>query len=385
MYNSFSLGSLLKQYGHQRSVLAAQMDVSIQTVHNWCSERVPVPVHQFDSLAGNLAAIGATDEEVAALVRRLLELHGLGDRLLSALAFPKKNDDRPEVLLMSWDIKSGGLFSHFPGACRNAVQELGMTCLVVDCGGDHQMKRTYVAEVIKHRYAGVILAGIPGAPPSPTGELFETIQPLIAAGIPVVMISPWDIDVMIPPGVTALGWDSNVLNAMALGFLKDSGHERIAVVLSETGAMVSGRYQGLDRAFSEQGGRLDENLVIWTGDDPDDPSEILEVLRSATAIFARPSALHLLANGCYTKNLRWPEDVSIITVGHPQSIPQLGSNPFTYIGIPVGRLSRSAAHILNSLVEKEEEEYYQQFAVYGKSAMRVMNADNGSVGTPANR
>jgi len=247
------------------------------------------------------------------------------------------------------------------------------------------MKRTYVNEAITHRYAGVILAGIPGAPPSSVDDLFDTIQPLANAGIPVVMISPWNADVALPQGVTALGWDANISNSMALGFLRESGHERIALVLSETSPVSSGRYQGLDRTFSDQGARIDDALVVWAGDDPHNPDAIQEALGVATAIFARPSTLHLLANGCYAKNLRWPDDISIITIGHPESIPQLSSNPFTYVGIPVGRISRSAAHILSSLVEDGDGAYYQQFAVYGKTAMRIMNADGGSVGAPAHR
>jgi DNA-binding LacI/PurR family transcriptional regulator len=377
-----SLGSLLKRYGLPRTELAAAMDVSIQTIHNWCIGRVPVPVHQFGRLSESLTAAGASHAEMADLLRGFLGMHGLDDRMLGALSSQRRNGDAATVLLMSWDIKSGGLFSHFPGVCRSAVQGLGMTCLVVDCGGDHQMKRTYVNEAIKHRYAGVILAGIPGAAPAPMDELFGAIQPLINAGIPVVMISPWNADVAIPEGVAALGWDSNVSNSMALSFLREAGHERIAVVLSETGPMVSGRYQGLDRTFSDQGARIDDSLVVWTGDDPDDPDEIEEALGAATAIFARPSTLHLLANGCYARNMRWPDDISIITVGHPQSIPQLSRNPFTYVSVPVGRISRSAAHILASLVEEGDGAYYQQFAVYGQSAMRIMNADGGSVGAP---
>ena len=385
METSANLSSLLKRYGLARSALAAQMDVSLQTIHNWCIGRIPVPLHQFSRLAENLTALGASDSVIAELIRAHLQMHGLDERLLSTLTSRSDGGDRAVVLLMSWDIKSGGLFSHFPHACRSAVQSLGMTCLVVDCGGDDQMKRTYVSEAIKHRYAGVIFAGIPGASPSPIDELFDAMQPLVEAGIPVVMISPWNTDVAIPQGVTALGWDSNVSNSMAVGFLRESGHERIAVVLSEAGQMVSGRYQGLDRTFADQGMQINDSLVVWTEDDPDDPDEIQEALGSATAVFARPSTLHLLANGCYARNMRWPDDISIVTIGHPQSIPQLGSSPFTYVGIPVGRISRSAAHILSSLIEEGEGAYSQQFAIYGKSAMRIMNTEGGSVGPPARR
>ena len=122
-----SLASLLKHYGLARSSLASRMDVSLQTIHNWCIGRVPVPVHQFSRLAENMTSLGASDAEVAALMREYLDEHGLNDRLFATLTSRNSSVDRNVVLLMSWDIKSGGLFSHFPSECRRAVQDLGMT------------------------------------------------------------------------------------------------------------------------------------------------------------------------------------------------------------------------------------------------------------------
>jgi hypothetical protein len=74
-----------------------------------------------------------------------------------------------------------------------------------------------------------------------------------------------------------------------------------------------------------------------------------------------------------------------MTIGHPSSMPQLGDNPFTYVTVPVGKISRGAAHILASLIEDNEVPYSQQFMVYGKSSMRVQNAEGGSVGIPQQR
>ena len=61
------------------------------------------------------------------------------------------------------------------------------------------------------------------------------------------------------------------------------------------------------------------------------------------------------------------------------------SHPFTYVGIPVGKISRAAAHLFASMADEEDFRYSQQFVVYGRSAMRVMNAHAGSVGPPAQR
>jgi DNA-binding LacI/PurR family transcriptional regulator len=93
----------------------------------------------------------------------------------------------------------------------------------------------------------------------------------------------------------------------------------------------------------------------------------------------------VLANACYASGRRWPDDISVMTIGHPGSMPQLGGNPFTYVTVPVGKISRGAAHILASLIEDQEVPYSQQFMVYGKSSMRIINAEGGSVGVPQQR
>lgn len=64
---------------------------------------------------------------------------------------------------------------------------------------------------------------------------------------------------------------------------------------------------------------------------------------------------------------------------------QLGGSPFTYVAIPVGKISRSAAHILVSMIQDDEYLYSQQFMVHGKSSMRIINAEGGSIGPPAKR
>ena len=55
------------------------------------------------------------------------------------------------------------------------------------------------------------------------------------------------------------------------------------------------------------------------------------------------------------------------------------------MGIPVGKISRAAAHLFASMADEEDFRYSQQFVVYGRSAMRVINPDTGSVGPPSSR
>jgi DNA-binding LacI/PurR family transcriptional regulator len=381
-----SLSAIIKYYRLARPSLASAMDVSLQTIHNWCTGRVPVPVHHLGALSEHIVAAGATDTEVAALIQRQLELHGLDHELLQGL----RADRQPSVgvgavMLITWDMKSGGIFQHFTKATREAIESLGLICLVMDCGGDHRMRQTYIREAIRMQAHGVILAGVPGAYPAPSDDLLTAIQPLVEHHVPTVMLTPWNGDISLPAGVIAVGWESDTANEMALSFLKESGHERIAVVLGETGPLVGGRYQGLDRTFADLGMPIDKQSIAWLDGDADDVAEVQRCLERTTAVFARTSTLATVANACHAANLRWPRDISVITLGHPQSLAQLSSHPFTYVGIPVGKISRAAAHLLASMVDEDDFHYSHQFVVYGRSTMRVMNPEGGSVGAPGSR
>ena len=71
-----------------------------------------------------------------------------------------------------------------------------------------------------------------------------------------------------------------------------------------------------------------------------------------------------------------------MTVGHSHSIPRLGPRPFTYVNLPLGKVSRGAAHLLATLMQGDALSYGQEFVVYGVSAMFVANGEGGSVSAP---
>ena len=107
------------------------------------------------------------------------------------------------------------------------------------------------------------------------------------------------------------------------------------------------------------------------------------MIRSASAVYARASTLVTLTNACYTQGLIWPRDLSVITVAHTQAQLQLGTNPFTYVSVPVRRISQGAAHLLASLAMDDRAPYSQQFILYGSSSMRLVHEHGGSIGAPA--
>jgi DNA-binding LacI/PurR family transcriptional regulator len=242
------------------------------------------------------------------------------------------------------------------------------------------MKRTYIREAVRRRYAGLLLIGVPGAFPDPDDDLLTMIEPLSQNGIPTVMVTPWRGNLPLPAGVAGVGWDSDAANDKALETLFALGHSDIAILLSATGPLVTGRYQGIERSFEGLGHKMRDDLVVWVDGDDDDLPETSRVLQSATAVLARASTLGTLTNACYTQELQWPRDLSVITVAHSQTQLQLGTNPFTYVSVPVRRISQGAAHLLASLSIGDRAPYSQQFIVYGSSSMRLVHEKGGSIG-----
>ena len=245
------------------------------------------------------------------------------------------------------------------------------------------MKQTYIKDAVRRRYAGVVLIGVPGAFPDPDDDLLTTIEPLARNDIPTVMVTPWRGDLPLPAGVAGIGWDSDASNDKALEALFNLGHEDVAILLSATGPLVTGPHQGIDKSFEGLGRKVRDDLIVWVDGDDDDLPETSRVIRSASAVYARASTLTMLTNACYTQGLRWPRDLSVITVAHSQASLQLGTSPFTYVSVPVRRISQGAAHLLASLAAGDQAPYGQQFMVYGSSSMRLVHEEGGSIGAPA--
>ena len=168
---------------------------------------------------------------------------------------------------------------------------------------------------------------------------------------------------------------------MATDVLLELGHEQIHAVLTGTGAGFGGRYRGLDRVWGDLGLPFDEDSVVWV-QDGETPEELAEALDGATGIFAPPSQIPTIARACFAGGLRWPDDISIVSLGNRAFMPQLDRRPFTFVTIPVGRVGRGAAQLLSSMIRGERFQTGQEYVIYGASTMSVENAEEGSVARP---
>ena len=375
------LSSLLRDHHISRSAIAHEMGVSAQTIHNWCSGRVLIPSAKLEPLCESLEQRGVPGDKLAQLVVRELEEHGIrSDRLTLKPAGPQ-----PTVMVLTWDLTAPSLFGPITKVARASLEGLGFECMVIDCGGEHRIRRAVLQQAPAFGVAGILLSGVPGEAPNPDDDLFSSLGPIIAAGIPVVFLKPWTGSVSLPAGVGSIGWDSVAAVEQAVRLLVDRGHTRIRALLAESGANFGGRYRGLDAVWGNLGLLFDEDDCIAWLPRGGPSGEFREALSDASAVFTPPSNLLVLARACFEAGVRWPRDISITSLGNREFIPQLSERPFTFVNIPVGRVSRGAAQLLSSMIKGERFQTGQEYVVYGASAMSIENLDGGSVGLPKER
>lgn len=373
------LGSILKRHHISRANLAFQLNVSVQTVHNWCSGRVQVPSRKLGPLCDLLEGLGVPPDELAQMAVRELETLGVQQERLAL----RTRSAQPVVALVTWDLMSSGLFGPLARVTRMALEGMGYQCMALDCGGEHRQRRAYLQWATQGNVDGLLLCGVPGDVPDPDDDLFASLKPVTAAGIPVVLLKPWTgTSMAIPAGVGSIGWDYVASVEMAAGLLLQLGHDQVHAVLAVGGAGMGGRYRGLDRAWGNLGLTFDEGSIIWTQED-ETAHELADSLAGATAVFTPPSQLSTIARACFASGIRWPEDISIVSLGNRTFVPQLDRRPFTFVSIPIGRVGRGAAQLLTSMIQGERFQTGQEYVIYGASTMSVENEHDGSVAPPA--
>ena len=372
------LGLILKQHHISRADLAHRLDVSVQTVHNWCSGRIAIPSRRLGRLCDLLEELGTPRDELALLAVRELESQGVQQERLAL----RSRSAQPVVGVVTWDLMSPGLFGPLARVARTVLEGMGYQCMALDCGGEHRQRRAYLQWAVETRLDGLLLCGVPGDVPDPDDDLFASLKPVTAAGVSVVLLKQWTgSSIAVPEGVGSIGWDSVAAVEKAVGLLLRLGHTQVQAVLSGTGAGFGGRYRGLDLAWANLGLPFDEDSVIWAqeGETSDD---LADALAGASAVFAPPSQLPVLARACFANGITWPDDISIVSLGNRSFVPPLQGRPFTFVTIPVGRVGRGAAQLLSSMIAGERFQTGQEYVIYGASTMSIENADEGSVARP---
>ncbi len=381
IYRGKMLGKLLKEHHISRSSLAYKLNVTLQTVHNWCSGRIVIPSQKMAGVCDALESFGVPKEQLTNLTLDHLHLQGLpSDRIIK-----NPNDTVPTIMLITWDLMNPSLFGPIAKVARSTLEGLGYRCLILDCSAEHRLRRFYITEAIRTGISGLLFCGVPGEVPDPDSDLLDSLEPAISAQIPCVLLKPWTGPINLPPGVASIGWDSIAAVQLALKILVDEGHSKIRALLAGTGAGFGGRFRGIDQAWKNLNLEFDEEESIIWSPSGQDTTEVKDILTQCSAIFTTPSHLPLLARACFESSTRWPRDLSVTSLGNRDFIPQLDRNPFTFVNLPIGRVSRGAAQLLTSMIQGERFQTGQEYIIYGASTMVVENLIGGSIAEPHKR
>lgn len=376
------LGSILKANYLSRGEIAEALGVSVHTVHNWCSGRVRIPLNRMEQVVRYLETSGVDGEITASLVQHEAEIQGFNTDLLPGRL---GKEARGPVVILAWDLARSSIFGPVARLCRETLEHMGRECLLLDCSGEHRIKRSYVKQAVSMKAAGILLAGVPGEIPDPDDDLLSTIEPAVRNAVPVVVIKPWSGTLDLPRGTAGVGWDASSAVGMAIDLLLELGHQDISGLMSSRGPAGRSHEIGFNFVAEKRGLHIKQDSLVWPMAGGEHIQDVERLIHESSAVFAHPSTLNVIAHACYDQHITWPDDISIVSLGHSQSIPRFGPRPFTYVSLPVGKVSRTAAHLLMTLVSREERLYGQEFSLFGPSAMGIVNVESGSVralGTP---
>ena len=380
------LQQLLKKHHVSRSELANALGVSHQTIANWASGRVQAPLAQLEPLARYFRAKGVHEEEVAELSLGFLLAHGLD---LSVLAGVSRSVDdlsgvrarsRP-VLVMTWDLGRTRFYGALARLTISMLEHLGYRCLLVDCCGQHGIKRYYTKMAVSTRCAGMLMLGVPGEPPDPIGELNSVLSPVVAGGVPVALVAGAHTREDLLPNTVAVSWDLRAGVDLMVGALADYGHRKIGAILPYAGLYL--RYDIFESALHRHGLEPDERSCAWPYEGDSILGNLEPVVRENTGVITTPTGLEFLVAECYKNDLLWPDDLSIITTaGSAEHVTQRGARPFTYVAMPFTHVGHVAAQMLSRLMQRRVLPREEVLVEFGKEALSIVNLQGGSVGPP---
>ena len=383
------LQQLLKKHHVSRSELANALGVSHQTIANWASGRVQAPLAQLEPLARYFRAKGVHEEEVAELSLGFLLAHGLD---LSVLAGVSRSVDdlsgvrarsRP-VLVMTWDLGRTRFYGALARLTISMLEHLGYRCLLVDCCGQHGIKRYYTKMAVSTRCAGMLMLGVPGEPPDPIGELNSVLSPVVAGGVPVALVAGAHTREDLLPNTVAVSWDLRAGVDLMVGALADYGHRKIGAILPYAGLYL--RYDIFESALHRHGLEPDERSCAWPYEGDSILGNLEPVVRENTGVITTPTGLEFLVAECYKNDLLWPDDLSIITTaGSAEHVTQRGARPFTYVAMPFTHVGHVAAQMLSRLMQRRVLPREEVLVEFGKEALSIVNLQGGSVGPPPAR
>lgn len=229
------------------------------------------------------------------------------------------------------------VYSEVAKGMEEILSGAGRLLMLADSADDPVSEGEHLEKLRQRHVDGVVLI--------PTGDPGVAVEPLLAGGIPVVVLEQR------LPGVPCIVVDESAAVREATEFLLALGHRRIGLLRGTPDHRLSRhRFDGYAQALDKANIPFDASLVKDPKPGPGGSAEAsLEMLAGAarpTAILAHNDLYALEAiHAAWRLNLRVPEDVSVIGYDDISIAPYI-TPPLTTVSFPHREMGRQAGRIL---------------------------------------
>ncbi|MEX2599174.1 MAG: substrate-binding domain-containing protein, partial [Dehalococcoidia bacterium] len=376
------LTEILKQTNVSREALARALDVSSQTIDNWCIRRSRIRPDKLERLCTVLQENGAPPAKVAAFLEDELERQGLQiDRWLSHIQKAPPERTAP-VFVICWKGEAGSIYGPLARTCREMLDKLSFPAVFLDCCAQHHVRRNYIREAVRRQCSGVVLVGVRGETPDPDDDMMASYAQLSDHGIPCVAVQLGSEMATKQPHMAAVCWDHNSVLDVAVESLANSGHREVGAVLR---GMRQSPYHGrFHTALGRHDLPFNAKRVAWHTNDslhsgPLVP-DLQALIQSVSAIWCPPTSLGFLLSACRDFGLSIPKDISIVSSGSADYFKEWAPS-LTYVRLPFEQIGRETARLLAQLIDGDEEAE-GNVVKFGQEYLRLENATGGSIGKP---
>ncbi len=349
------LGTLLKQLGLSREELAERMNLSLDTVNNWCSQRSRIKLQHLSRLVKLLRDLGASCEPLEGFLRAQLLKDGLDEDTLAFLADTSKREENQPVYVLGSHLYSGSYESIILGV-HDAMQAKGKgNVIYLDICGRQDVLDFYLDDVLSDGTRGIIFVGI-RLQEYQVQKLLKLAAQLASQGIPSVFV-PDGLTGPVP-GTAIIKVDVYQAAAQATKLLWDQGHRNIVALAMAHWLGQRARVQGYQDTMERLGGTPN---VIWalsadSGPRPgavaDRPylheaSDMISEDREVTAILAlSASAVKEVMRALHQRNRLPGRDIAVLALGCWDWMHNVAHPPITHVALPYYEAGLQAAHVL---------------------------------------
>ncbi|MEX2430661.1 MAG: substrate-binding domain-containing protein [Dehalococcoidia bacterium] len=371
------LRDLLGQLFISRTELAAALGVSKQTVDSWCVRRTHIRPDHLDALCRHLRDHGAPADHLGTFVADELTSQGLDvGEWLTARTEKDGAEHRPPVYVICWKAGIDSMFGSLAHICREMLDRQTYPAIMLDCCGEHHLRRFYVREAVRRGCSGVVLVGVEGEPPDEDEDLMASCRYLAAAGIPTVFVRGGEQLVPGLPRAAGVYWEG-ALDA-ALDTLVGLGHQRVGAFIRGARPPRLDEFQG---SLLSHGLGFDPRWLAWNDDGPAVHErvelDLRDIVTSCSAVWCSPTSVGRLLSVCQELAVEVPQDLSIMSSG-PSGFFREWAPRLTYVRTPFDRVGREAARLMAQLIDGDGTAEHAVVR-FGREHMTVENLENGSV------